>query len=117
MTERYLERRGECLRCGKCCFISQSNPSGWSRLKASALGEGYKEGENQDKTAPVVIEDRCYQLHTENDESTACMDWTNRPPLCRAFPRNQHELIPGCGYWLVLFIDGEERKTYGDVRE
>lgn len=118
VPEREVVRRGYCLRCGNCCFVSKSQPKVWQNiLKPSALGHNFRQAETVERDATVVIEDKCCKLHISEDGKTSCDDYLNRPPPCRSSPRTHGELIPGCGYWFVLLINGEERKTYGEVRE
>ena len=34
------------------------------------------------------------------------MGYENRHMACVAYPRNQSELLPGCGYWFEVSEDG-----------
>lgn len=97
-----LERRGECLKCGICCYQRHSNPALWAKLSASALGEDTRQIDQTDAT--VVIEDRCYQL----DDDNRCMIYETCPPLCKDWPRGVTQLLPGCGYYFLEFHDNDE---------
>lgn len=91
------ERLGYCKKCGQCCYIRNSNPGLWGSLPESPLGPDTRQGTNEDESATVVIQDKCYQ----HGEDNLCTIYKDRPAICRDWPSHPNDLLPGCGYFFM----------------
>jgi Fe-S-cluster containining protein len=90
---------GSCKKCGGCCrFFVLSVPK---RLYGKKDIIRWLEFHGVKKIAPIVKEELrlviplpCLKLN-----GNLCLIHDRRPRMCRDFPSNEDQLLPGCGYY------------------
>lgn len=96
---------GKCRRCGQCCkLINLRSRKGWLRNESNFIDLVSRFPEysrfstiSKDKQGYLLF--TCTHLKTGN----GCMDYANRPEICKKYPQKSlilqgGQIIKGCGY-------------------
>jgi Fe-S-cluster containining protein len=88
-----MEREFECLRCGKCCGpfylalmeVNSEDKKGlgeWITLHGCAVSKQLRDGK-EILTARIPMD--CGNLVRNDDGTTSCKDYGNRPIICKEY--------------------------------